>query len=221
MSEYSEDDFLAISGIQHFVFCRRQWALIHIEQQWQENEKTVQGEIMHEKVHNSHLNENRNDVFISRGINVRSRTLGLTGVCDVVEFHKDENGVSIFGKSGTYTPVPVEYKRGKPKNDLCDVMQIVAQAVCLEQMLLCRVDVGYLYYDEIKRRQKVEITQEIRGQLFDIVKEMHSYYERRYTPKVKTSNKCRSCSLNEKCLPKLCYNCNVEKYIKGYIGGEK
>ncbi len=221
MSEYFEEDFLQISAIQHYVFCKRQWALIHIEQQWQENEKTIQGAIMHEKVHNAFISENRKDIFISRGMSVSSRVLGITGVCDAVEFYKDENGVYIFEKKGKYRPVPIEYKRGKPKKDLCDIMQLVAQAVCIEEMLLCQVKTGYLYYGETKRRHEVEITPELKNQLSDIVQEMHSYFERKYTPKVKTSKKCNSCSLNEKCLPKLCSSYDVEKYIKEYVGDKK
>lgn len=112
--EYKEEDFLLLSGIQHFVFCKRQWALIHIEQQWQENLRTIEGEILYEKTHDNTIKESRVDLIISRGMRIFSRSLGLTGTCDVVELHRASDGVSVFGKDGTYKPVPVEYKRGKP-----------------------------------------------------------------------------------------------------------
>jgi len=122
MMEYNEEDFLLLSGIQHFSFCKRQWALIHIEQQWQENLRTIEGEILHEKTHNNSVKEKRGDLIVSRGMAIFSRTLGITGTCDVVELHKSLDGVNIFGREGTYKPVPVEYKRGKPKDDESVIM---------------------------------------------------------------------------------------------------
>src|SRR5665648_1134901 len=108
--EYNEEDFLLLSGIQHFAFCKRQWALIHIEQQWQENLRTIQGEILHEKTHDTTIREKRGDLIISRGLPIFSNSLGITGACDVVEFHKSHEGVTIFGREGNYKPIPVEYK---------------------------------------------------------------------------------------------------------------
>lgn len=107
-----EDEMLSISGIQHFVFCRRQWALIHIEQQWEENILTTSGKIMHENAHDSRFSEKRKDVIISRGMPVKSYTLGLTGVCDVVEFHRAKDGAILNGYDGFYKIIPVEYKHG-------------------------------------------------------------------------------------------------------------
>lgn len=111
--EYSEDEFLMISGIQHFTFCRRQWALIHIEQQWNENVHTVVGELMHKKVHDPSLSEKRKDVLVVRALPVSSKTLGLSGECDVVEFHRQEDGIKLFGHRGLYSIYPIEYKKGK------------------------------------------------------------------------------------------------------------
>ena len=107
MMEYKEEDFLLLSGIQHFVFCKRQWALIHIEQQWQENVRTIEGGILHEKTHDYTIKEKRGDLVVSRGMNIFSRNLGVSGTCDVVEFRKDKEGVSIFGQDGTYKPMPI------------------------------------------------------------------------------------------------------------------
>lgn len=212
--EYREEDFLLLSGIQHFSFCKRQWALIHIEQQWQENLRTVEGAIMHEKTHDNTIKEKRGDVIISRGMPIFSRSLGITGACDVVELHKDSNGVSIFGRDEKYKPIPIEYKRGKPKEDESDILQLCAQAMCLEEMLLCEIPEAFVFYGETKRRLKVILDDRLRHRVKTIVKEMHELYNRRHTPKVKVSKACKSCSLYEICMPRLCKNPSAINYIK-------
>ena len=212
--EYKEDDFLLLSGIQHFAFCKRQWALIHIEQQWQENLRTIEGEILHEKTHDNTIKEKRGDLIVSRGMGIFSRSLGITGACDVVELHRASDGVKIFGRDGTYKPVPVEYKRGKPKEEESDVLQLCAQALCLEEMLLCEIPEAFLFYGETKRRLKIILDDDLRGRVKTIFKEMHDLYHRRYTPKVKISKACKACSLTEICMPKLCKNSSVKGYIK-------
>jgi len=211
--EYKEEDFLLLSGIQHFSFCRRQWALIHIEQQWQENLRTIEGQILHEKTHDNTIKEKRGNLIISRGMGIFSRSLGITGTCDVVELHKVADGVNIFGRDGTYKPVPVEYKRGKPKEDESDMLQLCAQAMCLEEMLLCEIPEAFLYYGETKRRLKVTLDDGLRQRVITIVEEMHELYNKRYTPKVKPSKRCKACSLAEICMPKLCKNPSVANYI--------
>lgn len=215
MMEYKEEDFLLLSGIQHFEFCRRQWALIHIEQQWQENLRTIEGEILHEKAHDDTLKEKRGDLIISRGMGVFSYSLGITGTCDIVELHKSPEGVNIFGRAGTYKPVPVEYKRGKPKENESDTLQLCAQAMCLEEMLLCEIPEAFLFYGETKRRLKIILDNELRERVKTITKEMHELYDKRYTPKVKPSKSCKACSLIEICMPRLCKNLSVANYIKG------
>lgn len=210
---YSEDNYLLLSGIQHFVFCRRQWALIHIEQQWQENLRTVEGNILHEKAHDGKLSEKRGDRLIIRGLPVVSHRLGITGVCDVVEFISDEGGVTLFGRRGRYQPMPVEYKRGEPKANHCDVLQLCAQAICLEEMLACHIPKGCMYYGETRHRLEVPLDDELRGEVLAITQEMHEMYRRRHTPKVKTGSFCRACSLQELCLPKLCKAPSVSAYI--------
>lgn len=217
MMEYKEEDFLLLSGIQHFAFCRRQWALIHIEQQWQENLRTIEGEILHEKTHDNTIKEKRGDLIISRGMPVFSRSLGLTGSCDVVELHRSPEGVNIFGRFGTYIPVPVEYKRGKPKEDDSDALQLCAQVMCLEEMLLCEIKEAYLFYGETKHRLKILLDQGLRERVKSIAKEMHELYDRRHTPKVKPSKSCKACSLIELCMPKLCKNPSVTEYIRKNI----
>ena len=212
--EYKEDDFLLLSGIQHFIFCKRQWALIHIEQQWQENLRTIEGEILHERTHDDTVKEKRGDLIVSRGMAIFSRTLGTIGSCDVVELHKSSDGVNIFGRDGTYKPIPVEYKRGKPKEDESDVLQLCAQAMCLEEMLLCEIPEAFLFYGETKHRLKIILDIEVRERVKVIFKEMHELYDKRYTPKVKISKSCKACSLAEACMPKLCKNPSAINYIK-------
>ena len=205
---YTEDDYLMLSGIQHFVFCRRQWALIHIEQQWEENYRTADGQVMHRNVHDAGFHEKRGDLVISRAMAVSSQRLGISGECDAVEFRKDSSGIE-----GRYSVTPVEYKRGQPKEDPCDEMQLAAQAMCLEEMLCCRIDTGFLYYGETRRRLKVEITQQLRQETEAALREMHELYRKRYTPKVKRSKACNACSLKNICLPVLCSQKSAKDHI--------
>jgi len=145
MKEYREEDFLMLSGIQHFSFCRRQWALIHIEQQWQENVHTVEGDIFHRRTHDAFLTEKRKDVITSRGMPILSRIMGVSGVCDIVEFHRAEDGVSLHGHRGLFRIYPIEYKKGSPKDTEMDILQLTAQAMCLEEMLSAEIKEGAIY----------------------------------------------------------------------------
>ncbi len=214
MKEYKEEDFLMLSGIQHYAFCPRQWALIHIEQQWEENYFTVMGNIMHENAHNKDFTEKRKNVVITRGMPVFSRTLGIRGDCDVVEFHIEKNGITLNNYDGTYRPVPVEYKRGKPKEHDADILQLCAQALCLEEMLVCRIETGYLYYGETRRRLEVRVDEELRQKVVESFEKMHQLYEKNYTPKVKITKACKACSLAELCLPKLNKKISVAEYLE-------
>ena len=144
MMAYNESDFLLLSGIQHFAFCRRQWALIHIEDQWAENERTVGGELLHEKAHDERQRERRGDVLITRNMRVFSPSLGVSGSCDVVEFRKAPDGVPLMGETGLWKPYPVEYKHGAPRGDTANELQLCAQAMCLEEMLCCEIGEGAL-----------------------------------------------------------------------------
>lgn len=211
--EYNEEDFLSLSGIQHFAFCQRQWALIHIEQQWEENLRTIEGELMHKSAHDGYKAQKRGDIIISHGMSVFSRRLGINGVCDIVEFFKDKNGVEIFGRGGKYNAYPVEYKRGEPKENDIDILQLVAQAMCLEEMLCCTIDEGSIYYGETRHRLKIAIDDTLREKVTNLFNEMHAMYNRRYTPKVKPSKSCNACSLRDFCLPKLCKNKSAKDYI--------
>ena len=201
--EYSQDDYLMISGIQHFKFCRRQWALIHVEQQWAENEHTVIGELMHKKAHDPYLTEKRKDILVVRDLPVSSRSMGVSGECDIVEFHKCEDGVKLYGHRGTYSLYPIEYKKGKPNASNEDELQLMAQAMCLEEMFSTKITEGAIFYGETRRRKLIVFTDELRDEVKKIFGEMHDYYDRNYTPKVKTSKRCVSCSLKDICMPKI------------------
>lgn len=218
--EYKEDDFLMLSGIQHFAFCRRQWALIHIEQLWDENLRTVEGEFMHEKCHDGYSSESRRDTVISRGVPIFSRTLGASGECDVVEFRRDPGGIALHGREGLYSVYPVEYKHGEPKDTDIDILQLTGQAICLEEMLGCEISAGAVFYGKIKRRQAVEITPGLKERVRAMFGEMHGYFSRGYVPKVKPTKSCNACSLKNLCLPKLCRISSVKSYLDENLGTE-
>lgn len=213
MPEYNEEDYLLLSGLQHFIFCRRQWALIHIEQEWAENVLTVEGNDLHEKADNPILREKRGDTLYVRALPVHSRQLGITGVCDVVEFIRDDNGISLDKEEGLYRVKPIEYKRGKPKKHDADIVQLMAQAICLEEMLGTTIDEAAIYYNETKRRESVPITNEGKQRVIAMTKEMHHYYQKRHTPRVKTGKHCLQCSLRNICLPELLEKEKVSTYM--------
>lgn len=214
---YKEDEFLQLSGIQHFAFCRRQWALAYIELQWQENVRTVEGRLLHEKAHDALLKEKRGDLIIVRAMPVHSRELGISGECDVVEFHRADDGITLSGREGKYTVRPIEYKRGEPKKNDIDKLQVAAQALCLEEMLCCTIPFGYIYYGETKHRTKVIFDDQLREKVKEMFQEMHRYFEQRYTPKVKRTKSCNACSLKDICLPVLNKNKSAAEYINRRI----
>jgi len=219
-SEYTPDELLPLSGIQHFVFCRRQWALIHIEQQWKENALTAEGRIMHQRADDPFFTETRNGVITARSVPIASYRLGLSGVCDVVEFTSSPEGVKLPNRDGLYLAAPVEYKRGREKRDPCNEAQLCAQAVCLEEMLSVTIPRGFLYYGETRHRVEVDLTAELRGLVREMSEEMHAYFARGYTPRVKTSKACRSCSLADICLPVLQEKViPASKYIQQHVEG--
>ncbi|HBL84980.1 MAG: CRISPR-associated protein Cas4 [Clostridiales bacterium GWF2_38_85] len=216
----SDDNYQQLSSIQHFAFCRRQWALIHIEQQWAENLRTVEGELLHEKVHDVFADDKRRGVITVRAMAISSKALRVSGQCDVVEFIPDEDGITLNGHKGKFKVYPVEYKHGEPKEDQVDILQLVAQAICLEEMLCCKIDEGAIFYEKIRRRQRVEITDLLRKQVSDMFAEMNELMNRHYTPRVKPSKCCNACSLKNLCLPKLLRNKSVSAYISQYIADE-
>lgn len=211
---YNEESFLQLSGLQHFKFCRRQWALIHVENQWAENYRTTDGAILHERAHNNELSESRVDLLITRDMRIFSPTLGVSGACDVLEFHRCGTGIPLRDRQGLWQPYPVEYKRGKPKQDTADELQLCAQAMCLEEMLCCGIPAGALYYGEIRRRTEIMFSPELRQEVRTLLAQMHELYEKGRTPKVRPSKSCNACSLKELCLPKLLRERSVSAYVR-------
>jgi CRISPR-associated exonuclease Cas4 len=199
---FSEDDLLPLSGLQHLMFCERQWGLIHIEQAWEENRLTAEGRVLHDRVHDAGV-ESRPDVRMARGLRLRSLRLGLVGQADVVEFHRSEHGVALPDLEGLWRPFPVEYKRGRPKRDACDEVQLCAQALCLEEMFGGEIRAGALFYGQPRRRKKVAFGGGLRARTETLARRMHELYRSGTTPPALYEPKCDSCSLIAKCLPRL------------------
>ena len=201
-----EDAYLMLSGIQHFAFCPRQWALIHIEQLWADNVHTVIGHHVHERVDDWTVDETRGNVRIVRAMPLVSAQLGLRGVADMVEFHRvseeADDTVQLDGRDGFWRVIPVEYKKGAPKPDDRDEVQLCAQAICLEEMLDVRISYGYLYYDTVKHREEVVFTGKLRERVHQISKQMHKLFAEGRTPQVSYGKHCGSCSLEALCQPK-------------------
>lgn len=225
---FGEDELLPLSALQHLVFCERQCALIHIEQVWDENRFTAEGRVMHERVHEVG-EESRGRVRIARGVSLRSLRLGLIGKADVVEFHqRAAESVSPDRRKSTrhagwrqWQPFPVEYKRGKPKPDDSDKVQLCAQALCLEEMLDIEVPLGALFYGKTRHRLDVEFTGAIREQTARAAVRLHDLIEAGIVPKPVYSKKCRSCSLVDRCLPRVLQKeRSVQTYLTQVLEGE-
>lgn len=221
MSRFN-DDLLPLSGIQHFAFCPRQWALIHVENQWRENLRTIQGKQLHERVDNPDFFESRGDVLLTRSVPLSSYALRFYGVADMIEFHAvATGGVTLKGRTGRWQPIPIEYKRGKPKKDNIDEVQLCAQAICLEEMLGIPIHYGYVFYGEIRRRTKVLLDDTLRGTVEQLAQQMHILFDQNSTPMPTTDRNCKSCSMVDICLPKLgTKQADVDKYIAKYLGRE-
>lgn len=191
--------------------------MIHIEQQWEDNVRTIEGDHLHRKADEPLIREKRGDKLVVRALPVQSRSLGITGICDVVEFIRDPGGISLAGEEGLYLPFPIEYKRGKPKRNDSDHSQLVAQVMCLEEMLVCEIHRAYFYYDEIKHRVEVVITEADRERVRSSIQEMRHYFERNHTPKAKSGPHCQSCSLINICVPDILNKRSVSSYIESRL----
>lgn len=203
---FAESDLLPISALQHLAFCERQCALIHIEGIWEENRLTAEGRLLHEKVHEEE-GEVRGDVRTARAVRLRSLRLGIAGMADVVEFHRAMPDASpdqvcrLPGVEGGWTVFPVEHKRGKPKPDECDEIQLCAQAVCLEEMLGARIARGALYYGRPRRRHDVELDAGLRCRMEECVARLRALLQAGRTPPAAYAPRCENCSLVERCMP--------------------
>ncbi len=208
-SIYDEEDLLPISALQHLMFCERQWALIHLEQIWEENRLTAEGQLLHEKVHTPN-SESKKNIKISRSLQLRSLKLGLIGVADIVEFHPNENEI--------LQPYPIEYKRGKPKKDLIDSVQLCAQALCLEEMLRYMVPKEHSFMENQSDASRLILMRNCEKKLFRLIQRLHQVANAKKTPRANFEKKCTSCSLINWCMP-TCTNGskNIEQYLNKII----
>ncbi|MBN1381232.1 MAG: CRISPR-associated protein Cas4 [Deltaproteobacteria bacterium] len=207
---FDPDDFIQLSALQHMAFCPRQCALIHVEQTWTESGRTAEGRIMHERVHEEGR-ASRGDIRIEYGVGLRSLKLGLIGKADVVEFHHQPDG--------SWLTFPVEYKRGKPKKDDCDKVQLCAQALCLEEMLNVSIPGGALFYGQTRRHLDVVFDKSLRSKTEETAKLAHELIAAGVTPKPVYEKRCENCSLIAECLPKtLQKKRSVKSYLNRMIG---
>jgi len=208
---YNEDDLLPISALQHLLFCERQCALIHVERQWEENRLTAEGRHLHNRAHDGNL-ETRGRLRTVRGLWLSSLQWGITGQSDVVEFlAPDGQSVTqtLAGQLSAGAGIdwtgwivrPVEYKRGKPKKDDSDRVQVCAQALCLEEMLGIPVSEGALFYGQRKRRTVVSIDDPLRAVTARSIHRLRTMIQSNETPPAIREPKCDSCSLIEICMP--------------------
>lgn len=214
---YSEDNMLMLSGIQHFRFCPRQWALIHVEQQWEDNRLTIEGQILHKHADDPFYRQKCGDFITLRAVNIASSELGLYGVADVIELQpssSSENSIKHPKYSGLWKPVVVEYKHGKPKRNEVDEVQLAAQTMCLEEMYSIKIPYGMFFYGELRHRVIVDISEELREIVKQCAKDMHWYFENAITPKADCGKHCEKCSLKDICLPKISKNCTT---VKSYL----
>lgn len=202
---YTEENFIMISALQHYVYCPRQCGLIHVDDAWQENLFTTRGNIMHEKV-DTDTYETRGNVKTVRGLRLHSFHYGIVGRCDVVEFRKEKSNTKVL---------PVEFKSGKPKDDLSDKVQLCAQVFCLEEMLNVHITEGTFFYGKTRRRILVEITDELREQTGDIIAFVRNIVSSKKVPSGEYTSKCRNCSLQSICQPKAMNKRKIKNYIKG------
>jgi CRISPR-associated exonuclease Cas4 len=200
---YTDEDLLPLSGIQHLAFCERQWALIHVESTWDENLDTTVGHSFHERAHEDGAHFDHG-VLTMRSMRLVSYELGITGFSDVVEFVPCEDGsLRVAGSDARYRICPVEYKKGRPKKGDCDRVQLTAQALCLEEMYGVRIGEGHLFYGEPRRRERVEITDDLRVATRRLCERMHELARDKVTPAPVPTAGCKRCSLKEACIPQL------------------
>jgi CRISPR-associated exonuclease Cas4 len=220
---YDEEDLLPVSALQHILFCERQCALIHVERAWEENLATAEGRQLHEKV-DSAEGETRNDLRIACGFTLRSLRLGLFGKADVVEFHRTDaadavsfekvRGLPAAIQKGRWSPFPVEYKRGKPKANRCDEVQLCAQALCMEEMFGIDIHAGALFYAKTRRRQKILFDADLREQTWAAAERLHELIRSQILPKAVYGKKCRECSLCGICLPQCSGGKSARRYLE-------
>lgn len=217
---YNDDDILMLSGIQHFRFCPRQWALIHIDQQWEDNVLTMEGHLQHKRVDDPFYRQKCGDYISLRSVSIASHQLGLYGVSDVIELHPTEdesNSIKHPKYPGLWLPYPVEYKHGRPKRDEIDEVQLAAQAMCIEEQYGINIPLGAFFYAEIRQRLEIEINESLRNTVKECARKMHEVLSSGLIPPVKQGKHCKKCSLMDICLPQLSECTKVSYYLNKYL----
>lgn len=217
MAYYDDDQMLMLSGIQHYMYCPRQWALIHIEQQWSENRLTAEGQLLHRTVDNPAYRQKNGDVITLRAVHIASHTLGLYGITDAIELlpsDGSEDAITHPRYPGFWKPYPIEYKRGHRKPDERDEVQLVAQVICLEEMYGIHIPEAALFYHDTRHREVVTIDEHLRQLTYELSEAMHRAFENGFTPKAEERRGCRSCSLIDICAPELTKKTSVAFYLK-------
>lgn len=216
---YSDEDLLLISGLQHVAFCEKQWVLIHMEQEWEENPLTIEGKHLHEFVHEQGR-ESRGAIRTVTGMRLRSLKLGLYGIADMVEFHHDSSGVeikNIANNGERWIPYPIEYKRGRKRYDIADEVQLCAQALCLEEMLGLPILKGAIYYGQPRRRNVIDFSLEIKDEVYRLCSKARKLYEGECAPQYNTGTHCKNCSLANVCMPNLTSKDKSAKYVENIL----
>lgn len=214
---YSEEDMLMLSGIQHYMFCPRQWAIIHLAQDWEDNRLTIEGQLLHQNVDNPFYRQKCGDTIVLRSVHIASPTLGLYGLTDAVELTPSETSANTICHPkypGFWNLMPVEYKHGKQKPTPCDEVQLAAQVICLEEMHHIHINYGALFYNETRQREIISIDKDLRDLTADCARQMHQIFESQIMPQPKYSSQCKHCSLKDICLPEIGDRQKVSAYLK-------
>ncbi len=222
---YSDDDMIMISALQHYAFCPRQCALIHLEQVWSENYLTASGQALHSHV-DANNHETRRDIHKATSVRLASGKYGICGITDMLEYHKQDsnkneygevNAVKLKGLFDYWRPFPVEYKHGKPKEHDADRIQLCAQALCLEEMLSVTIREGALFYAKTRRREDVVFDNDLREKTISIINSIRLMIENRITPAPEFDSKCNSCSLIAECKPSIVRKGCVKEWLNKEI----
>lgn len=217
---YNDDDMLMLSGIQHYRFCPRQWALIHIEQLWADNRLTAEGEVLHKHVDNAAYRQKCGDCICLRSVRIASHELGLYGISDVIELQPTDdvsNSINHPSYPGRWLPYPIEYKHGRPKKNEVDEVQLAAQAMCLEEQYGIHIGWGAFFYHEIRHRVDVEITPYLRDIVIQCAEEMHTIFQSGRIPTITQGKHCDRCSLKDFCMPDTINQPAASTYLKHHL----
>lgn len=216
---YADDDLLMLSGIQHYAFCPRQWALAYVDSLWEDNHLTIEGDWLHHKVDNPYAMEYDSGTVILRSVCVKSYNLGFFGIADLLELSplEDEKKKAFYVSRypGRWQVLPIEYKHGRAKRNDIDEVQLCTQAMCLEEMYDIEIPRGAFFYGETRRRVSVVFNDTLRNRVKELSNIMHKLFSNGNIPEAKVEKKCRSCSLQNICMSQdLRHASSVKEYLK-------